>query len=147
MRAGTPEHTKPAGGHKRMQRGHPPRLFSSNLSHISWTQRLGPPTRQGGRPLVPSASAAGKDAIPTIASYTIQKDETLWDVAVQHGVSMRTIKDLNKLTGKEPTLIEGQQLLVPASGITAVASQDGAMTAATLGSSPARGIWGKRLGR
>ncbi|GFR44864.1 hypothetical protein Agub_g6207, partial [Astrephomene gubernaculifera] len=81
------------------------------------------------------------DVAPAIVTYVVQKGETLWDVAVQHGVSMRTIRDLNKLPGKEPVLAEGQQLLVPASGITAVPTVDEAASAAALGSTPARGLW------
>lgn len=90
-----------------------------------------------------SVSASTKEAPAAIVSYTVQKGETLWDVAVQHGVSMRTIKELNKLTGAEPVLTEGQQLLVPASGITAVAAAEDPAAAAAFGSTPARGLWGK----
>ncbi len=79
-------------------------------------------------------------------NYTVQKGETLWDVAVQHGVSMRTVKELNKLSGKEPVLTEGQQLLVPASRISQLAATEAPATAApVLGSVPARGMWGEWL--
>ncbi|GLC43859.1 hypothetical protein PLESTB_000915900 [Pleodorina starrii] len=153
MWPGSPAPTRPAGGRTCTQR-----TDSSFLLASSWLPcaprfpRLGPHTpRRGtghsvGRLLfAPGAAAAaapsGKHAVPAIVSYTVQKGETLWDVAVQHGVSMRTIKDLNKLPGSEPVLTEGQQLLVPASGITAVAAVDGATSAVALGSTPARGLW------
>ncbi|KAG2452497.1 hypothetical protein HYH02_002736 [Chlamydomonas schloesseri] len=97
--------------------------------------------RAGGS-LTSARAAAKPDPTPAIVNYTVQKGETLWDVAVQHGVSMRTIKELNKLSGKEPVLKEGQQLLVPASGISQLAATEAPATAApVLGSVPARGMW------
>ncbi|GLI59035.1 hypothetical protein VaNZ11_000861 [Volvox africanus] len=139
MWTGMPVPTRPAGGHICTR-------LSNNSFQVPWvsgTARAtfpGLPVQNGGRPLKLNLAVA-KDAVPAIISYTVQKGETLWDVAVQHGVSMRTIKDLNKLPGKEPFLTEGQKLLVPASGITAVATIDGATSAAALGSTPARGLW------
>ncbi|PNH01216.1 hypothetical protein TSOC_012916 [Tetrabaena socialis] len=118
-----------------------PPCASSSQPHA-----LHPRSAQRRMPAPPlSAAAAGKSPAPAIVTYTVQKGETLWDVAVQHGVSMRTVKDLNKLPGKEPALAEGQQLLVPASGITQVAAAEAAgasaAPAATLGSASARGLW------
>nr|AAF43040.1 EYE2 [Chlamydomonas reinhardtii] len=98
--------------------------------------------RSAGRSLTAARATAKADPTPAIVNYTVQKGETLWDVAVQHGVSMRTIKELNKLSGKEPLLKEGQQLLVPASGISQLAVMEApATTTPVLGSVPARGMW------
>ncbi len=93
-----------------------------------------------------AAATSAKAREPTLVTYTVQKGEALWDVAVQHGVSMRTIQELNKLPGKEPPVTEGQQLLVPASGISQVAAADAPAPNAdsALANLPARGIWGER---
>jgi LysM repeat protein len=148
MWAGAPAPTRPAGSRACELRTD---ACSPILAPFRGAPRRAPallsasPAPQRGRAgaAVPPAAAAGKDAVPPMVSYTVQKGEKLWDIAVQHGVSMRTIKDLNKLPGSEPVLSEGQQLLVPASGITAVAAVDGATSAAALGSTPARGLWGE----
>lgn len=88
--------------------------------------------------------ASQKVTPASIVTYTVQKGETLWDVAVQHGVSMRALKDLNKLQGVEPQLSEGQQLLVPATGVTqAFENAPEPPVAQTLADKPARGLWGE----
>ncbi|EFJ50569.1 hypothetical protein VOLCADRAFT_88507 [Volvox carteri f. nagariensis] len=138
MRTGTPAPSRPAGGRTCTQRSGTS-LTPACVSRASLAPRAGTPSRPGGRTI--TLAGAGKDAAPAIVSYTVQKGETIWDVAIQHGVSMRTIKDMNKLAGTDPVLVEGQQLLVPASGITAVAPVDDATSAAALGSTPARGLW------
>ncbi|KAG2500811.1 hypothetical protein HYH03_001573 [Edaphochlamys debaryana] len=97
----------------------------------------GPASRSARAPA--AARAATKELVASFVTYTVQKGETLWDVAVQHGVSTRTIKDLNKLTGKDPEVREGQQLVVPASGISQAPAADAKADA--IGSTPARGLW------
>ncbi|KAG2445933.1 hypothetical protein HXX76_000536 [Chlamydomonas incerta] len=101
-----------------------------------------PGGRSAGSNLTAARAAAKADPTPAIVNYTVQRGETIWDVAVQHGVSMRTIKELNKLSGKEPVLTEGQQLLVPASGISQLAATEAPSTTSNvMGSVPARGMW------
>ena len=59
------------------------------------------------------ASAAAKTAETLkTRTYTVQRNDTLWDIAQRHKTTIARLQSLNKLKGTK--IVPGQKLVVPA---------------------------------
>lgn len=70
---------------------------------------------------IPAAVTQSAEIHPTLW-HSVAPDDTLWDISVRYGVSMRSIKSVNSLPADFVNIQPGQLLALPAAAVDAAAS-------------------------
>lgn len=83
-----------------------------------------PPTRSAAAPTVAAPAGSGETS-----TYTVQRGDTLLDIAIRFGTTTEAIAKLNNLPDPD-ALILGQKLVIPGAGSTAGSASSGGTTAA-----------------
>lgn len=80
------------------------------------------------------ATAAKKPVSSAVSSYTVKRGDSLYSIAMAHGVSVSSIQKANNMSPRQTRLMPGQKLGIPARGkATAAPSGGGSMTVVQKG--------------
>lgn len=101
--------------------------------------------REGSHILVPGSKAtytAAKKSAPVaqrkqvvpsgVSTYTVKRGDSLYNIAMSHGVSVRSLQQSNNMGTRQTKLMPGQKLKIPAMSVATAAPSGGGSSTAVV---------------
>lgn len=100
--------------------------------------------RDGQRVLTPVRGGLCRtnatEAHPTLG-HVVQAEDTLWDMSLRYGVTMKSIREVNQMEPKSSIIIPGQRLKLPLTAVDKFPQEQPAAAPAAPGIAPAINAW------